>query len=192
MQGSSPGHLLQFLADLRHSVADQPAVGLDLGLAGAAEEAEAAALALEVGPAPDQPPRLIVEMGELDLEPPFRGSGALSEYLEDQAGSVDHLGLRLLLEILLLDRSDRGVDDDQLGLGLDGGHGDRLDLARSEQGGRLRGADSKMKPVGHVDSDRLGEARGLVQPRLDVPPRIPLPHVGQGDDCAGASGNFVF
>ena len=97
--------LFELAAQLRHAVADQPAVGLDLGLARAAEEAEAAALALEVGPAAHQPPRLIVEMGELDLQPPFRRRRPLAEDLEDQAGAVDHLGLGRRLQVLLLDRA---------------------------------------------------------------------------------------
>ena len=93
VEGAGAGDLLELLPELGHAVADQPAVGLDLGLAGAAEEAEAAALPLEVGPAPHQPARLIVEMGELDLQPALRGRRPLAEYLEDQAGAVDHLGL---------------------------------------------------------------------------------------------------
>ena len=43
-------HLLQFVLQLGDALADQPAVGLDLGFAGTAHEAEAAALAFEMGP----------------------------------------------------------------------------------------------------------------------------------------------
>ena len=163
------------LLQLRHAVADQPAVGLDLGLAGAAEEAEAAALALEVGPGAHQPARLIVEMGELDLQPPLRGRRPLAENLEDQPGAVDHLGLGRRLQILLLDRRDRGVDDDQLGLGLAHRVGDLLDLAGAEQGRGPRLADPEMEPVLDRDADRLGEAGRLVEPRLRVAPRLAAP-----------------
>ena len=71
----------------------QAAVGLDLRFAGAAEKAEAAALAFEMGPGPHQPALLIVEMGELDLQAPFPRPRARAEDLEDQAGAVEHLGV---------------------------------------------------------------------------------------------------
>src|SRR3546814_10601401 len=50
MEGSGARYLIQILADLGHAVTDHPAVRLDLGFAGSAEEAEATALALKVGP----------------------------------------------------------------------------------------------------------------------------------------------
>ena len=171
VQGAGARDLIELLAQFRHPVADQPPVGLDLGLAGAAEEAEAAALALEVGPGADQPPGLIVEMGELDLEPALRGRRALAENLEDQAGAVDHLGLGPVLEILLLDRGDRGVDDQQLGLRPADRVGDLLDLARAEQGGGLGLADAELEPVLDDHADRLGEPGRLVEPRLGIAPR---------------------
>src|SRR5262245_48700306 len=102
MQRAGALHLVELALDLGHPVTDQPAVGLDLGFTGAAEEAEAAALALEVGPAPHQASRLIIEMRELDLQPSFGGGGALAENLKDQPGPVDDFGADFVLEVFLL------------------------------------------------------------------------------------------
>src|SRR3546814_16003205 len=98
-----------------HAIADQPAVGFDLRFAGAAEKAEAAALAFEVGPTPHQPPGLIIEMRQLDLEPPFGGRRALAEDFEDQPGAVDHLGLERGFAVALLDRRQRGLEHAEIG-----------------------------------------------------------------------------
>ena len=50
---------------------DQAAVDFQLGFAGAAQEAEAAALPLQVGPGPHQAAALIRQMGQLDLQAAF-------------------------------------------------------------------------------------------------------------------------
>src|SRR5690349_15139898 len=98
MQRTRSLHLLEFAADLGHAVADQSPVGFDLGLARPAEEAEPAALTLEVSPAAHQPAGLIFEMGKLDLQLAFGGGRPFAENLEDQPGPVDHLGADFLFE----------------------------------------------------------------------------------------------
>ena len=61
----------------------QPAVGLELRLAGTAH-ADAALLALEVGPAAHQAAGDVLQLRELDFELALEAAGALREDVEDQ------------------------------------------------------------------------------------------------------------
>ena len=189
MQPAGPADLLELAAKPGHAIADHPAVGFDLRLAGAAEEAETTALALEVGPRPDEPSGLVIEVGEFDLQAAFGGRGALTEDLEDQTRAVDHLALELFLEVALLDRGERAIDDDQLSVLAVAGHGDVLDLPFTEQGAGPRLADRNGEGFRHHDPDRQGQATGLLQTRVDIH-RRPLPHRRIDDDGPGAARNL--
>src|SRR3546814_16627402 len=87
----------------------------------------------DLGPTPHQPPGLIIEMRQLDLEPPFGGRRALAEAFEDQPGAVDHLGLERGFEVALLDRRQRGIEDDANGFLHSPGRSKRLHLAAAEK-----------------------------------------------------------
>ena len=106
--------VLQLPSKAGHPVADHPPVGFDLGFAGAAQKAESAALTFKVGPASNQPTRLIIQMSQFHLKAPFRRSGTFTEDFEDQPGPVDGLKARLVFKVSLLDGRQTGIDNQQV------------------------------------------------------------------------------
>ena len=168
MERARTANLVEFAPQSRHAVANHPPVGLDLRLARAAEEAEAAALAFEVGPAAHQAALLVVEVRQLDLQAPFGGRCALAEYLEDQPGAVDHLALELLFQIALLDSAQRAVDNHQLGVFHLAIGADALDLAFAEQRRRAHLAQRQHEGVGDDEADRQGKPLRLLEPRFGL------------------------
>ena len=177
MQVACAPHRLQLALQLDDLVLQDTAVGLDLRLAGAAEETGATALALQVGPAPHQPALLVVQMRKLDLQRAFLGARPLPEYLEDQPGPVENLGVELLLQVALLDRRQGMIDDGELGMALLHDLRQFSHLAGTQQRRRSRIVhldDRDMDGVernGARQPDRLvaaglGRTSGILAPRI--------------------------
>jgi hypothetical protein len=173
MQPARAAHLLDLLREPHDPVADDAPVGLELRLAGATEEAEAAALAPEVGPGPHQAAALVLQVRQLDLQRPLAGAGTLAEDVEDEAGAIDHLAAPGPLEVALLHRAQRRVDDCQ----PDAAGGDRLadrgGLPFAKQRRRPRRAERHDRGMDHVEADGAGKRHGFGQPRLAAARRPP-------------------
>ena len=107
----------QLAPQRRDAVAREAAVGLDLGLAGAAgadAAAEAGAEALEVRPQAAHAREVVLELGELDLELALRAVRVAGEDVEDDRRAVDDRHAQLALEVALLARRELVVAGDEV------------------------------------------------------------------------------
>ncbi len=105
MQAAGAAHLLKLGLQPLDTVANQPAVGLDLCFARAAQEAETTALAFQMGPGPHQAAALVFQMRKFHLQRAFARRRTLAEDVEDEPGPVDHLAAKSGLQIALLHRA---------------------------------------------------------------------------------------
>ena len=86
----------------------------------------------------------MLELRELDLQLAFESARALREDVEDQAAAIQHAAGELFLEVALLARRQRVIDDHEVGAELGDALADFLDLAGAEEEARL----------GHLARDR--------------------------------------
>ncbi len=163
MQRARALDLDELAFDLGEPLFDDAAIGFELGLAGPAEEAEAAALALEMGPGSHQPAFLIGQMRMLDLQRAFAGARAPAENFQNEAGAVEHLGVPGLFQIALLHRRERAVHHHDAGFEAFDETGDLLDLALAEIGRRMQRAKQHDAGLLDVEIDGAGEPDRLVE-----------------------------
>src|SRR5262249_39574909 len=141
-------------------------VYFELTFAWAAEEAETATLALQVGPALHEAATLISQMGQFDLEPAFLRRRAPTKDFEDQPGAVEHLGVPRLLQVTLLHGRQRAVADDDAGLKRLHEAGDLIDLAGPDVSCRANFVERNDASFDHIEVDGSRQPDRLLQPRL--------------------------
>src|SRR5581483_4253827 len=103
--------LLQPPSEDRDAAPREPAVALELRLAGAARP-DAAAEALQVLPHAAHPRQVVLELCELDLELPLGRCRVLREDVQDQLRAVDDTRVQRVLEVTLLRRVEIVVDEE--------------------------------------------------------------------------------
>ena len=166
MEAAGTAHRIKLAPQAGHPVADHPAIRFDLRFARTAKEAETAALALQVGPAAHQTPRLIIKVREFNLQSTFGRAGAFAKDFQDQPGAVDYFDLELFLKIALLDGRQRAIDDDKFAqqVLLSGQVNDlqgRLNVTNLLQGEQL---DAKTT----ISFERLFDALGVPPAQLNL------------------------
>ncbi len=169
-------HLLDAIVEGLDALADQAAVGFELGFTRPAQADAAAALALEVGPAAHEARGHVLQLREFDLQLAFERARALRKDVEDQAAAVEHAALQFLLEIAFLAGAQRAVDDDEIGGERFDARAQFLDLAGADQEAGIGGLAGGRQHFEHLRAGRTRERaelldaigfRGSTEPHTD-------------------------
>ena len=121
-------------ARLEHldTVADEPPVRLELRFAGPAQ-ADTAFLPLEVSPGAHEARCDVLQLSKLHLQLALVAAGALGEDVENQACPIDHAPIKRPLQIALLCRCERMVEDDDFDVVRLAGEAQLLGLAAADE-----------------------------------------------------------
>ena len=96
------------------------------------------------------------------------GPGAGAEYLQDQTGTVDDLGLQAAFQIALLDRRQRRVNHHDIGFQRLDQRGKPLDQPGAEQGRRARTFNRNRLTVDDVEFNGARQRFAFIEPRRRV------------------------
>jgi hypothetical protein len=157
----------ELLLDALDPVGNHTPVGLDLGFARPAEEAEAAALAFQMRPGADEPALLIIQMRQFDLKRAFPRSRPLAENFKNEARPVDDLRVPCLLEIALLNGTQCVIDKDEARLLRAHQTGNLLDLSFSQECCRPNRCDRDDPGIGDFEIDCPREPDRFLQSRFN-------------------------
>ncbi len=155
--------LFQSLLQLFDPLLQQAAVGFQLGFTRPAQADGTAALALQVGPAADQPRGHVAQLRQFHLQLAFVAVRTLGEDVQDQAGAVDHPALQELLQVALLRRRQGMVDQHQVGAGGLGGRLDLVQLAGADQDRRVGTVDPRGQGGRDAGPGRTGQVGEFLQ-----------------------------
>ena len=102
-------------------------------------------------------------MSQFALQRAFAGSRARSENFQNESGPVEHLDVPGALQIALLARPERAIDDDEFDAKFGKLALQFLDLAFAHQRRRARPRDRHDNRTDHIEGDGSGEAHGFVK-----------------------------
>jgi hypothetical protein len=122
--------------NLSDAIANAPAVRFEFLLA-RTPRSDSAAEAGEILAAAREARQKVIQLGKLDLQLTFAAARVPRENIEDQLGSVNHMAVRALFEVAQLSGRQVSVKNNERRLVQARFDFDFLDLAPSNEGGRI-------------------------------------------------------
>ncbi len=126
-------------------------------------QADAALLALQVGPAAYQAGGHVFQLSQLDLQLALMGTGTLGKNVENQSRAIQHPALELPFQIALLGRAQAMVEDNQLGTVDPQCFTQLFHLAATDEGARVGPVPAAGKQHGRLGTGGTNELHELAR-----------------------------